>query len=384
MNTRRIIAFLLACMMILTLVPGVFAEEEHTHEWVETVMKKADCEHTGVLKKECECGEVIYELIDLAHEKEERIVEATCTVEASIEVVCILCEKVLETKVIDDENNVPLGHDLVVDKDHEDYKGETCTEGGVAPMKCTRCDYTETQTPSAHGHKWSEDGVHTDAHCDHGAGLEYICTVCGDTKVEEYTEGDKVEEAIGHEFEEEVIAPTCEDEGYTLVTCKNCDYEEKKDTVPADPTAHSSVLDVMLKAPTCTVSGTGKYKCELCEADLGYKVIPAGHTWTEVEGTKTPATCGKDGKVDVICSVCGESEEQVLPALSDKHNFVETATDATCTEPSMIGMICTNCGAVDGELTKVEGGKPLGHDLVVDKDHEDYKGETCTEGGVAP
>ena len=72
MNTRRIIAFLLACMMILTLVPGVFAEEEHTHEWVETVMKKADCEHTGVLKKECECGEVIYELIDLAHKKEER------------------------------------------------------------------------------------------------------------------------------------------------------------------------------------------------------------------------------------------------------------------------------------------------------------------------
>ncbi len=382
MNSKRFIAIILACMMIFTLVPAVHAEE-HVHEWVETVVKKADCENKGIVKKTCECGEEVYEQTDYGHVLKDVLVEATCTESASINSVCEICEEVIKTKAVEGEDNKPLGHNLVLDTSNEDYKAQSCTDAGVGTYYCSRCDYTVSKSEAALGHKWSEEGEEVEAGCEHGAGVKYICeNGCGEVKMDEFTD-DRKEDALGHELEEEVIAPTCTEKGYTLVVCTRCDYEETKDEVAVDTDGHSAVLVDTLKEATCTESGTGKYECELCGADLGYKAIAPAHKWAEIEGTRANATCGEDGKVKVYCTVdgCDAEEEQTLPATGE-HSYETYFEDATCTEPAKAGKACTVCGKADGELSAVEGSTSLGHDLVLDTSDEDYKAPTCTEDGI--
>ena len=54
MNCKRIIAVVLSCMMLFTLVPFAYAEE-HEHDWVITIMREATCEDRGIVKKTCDC-----------------------------------------------------------------------------------------------------------------------------------------------------------------------------------------------------------------------------------------------------------------------------------------------------------------------------------------
>ena len=382
MNSKRFVAVILACMMIITLIPAVHAEE-HVHEWCETVIKVADCEEKGIVKKTCECGEEIYEQTDYGHVLKDVLVEATCTESASINSVCELCEEVIKTKAVVGEDNKPLGHDLVLDTSNEDYKAQSCTDAGVGTYVCSRCDYTVSKSEAALGHKWTEEGELVDAGCEHGAGIKYTCeNGCGEVKIDEFTD-DRKEEALGHELEEEVIAPTCSEKGYTLVTCTRCGKEEKKNETPINKNAHSAVLVETLKEATCTEAGTGKFECGLCGEDLGYKAISPAHKWAETEGTRVEATCGDDGKVKVYCTVdgCDAEEEQVLPA-TGKHSYETYFEDATCTEPAKAGKACTVCGTADGKLSAVEGSVALGHDLVLDASDEDNKAATCTEDGI--
>ena len=54
--------------------------------------------------------------------------------------------------------------------------------------------------------------------------------------------------------------------------------------------------------------------------DIYHKFIGVGdHTWSEWE-VKTEATCGKKGLRSHICTVCGEEEEEIIPA-TGSHNF---------------------------------------------------------------
>ena len=69
------------------------------------------------------------------------------------------------------------------------------------------------------------------------------------------------------------------------------------------------------------------------------------HNWGEWQ-TVTPATCTIVGSQKRTCSLCNTSETQNVPVL--EHNY----SDATCTEPQT----CTRCGATTGTA--------LGHNLV--------------------
>ena len=148
--------------------------------------------------------------------------------------------------------------------------------------------------------------------------------------------------------------------------------------MPVDETAHVEKLEKVLKAATCTTTGIGKYVCELCEKNLGYKTIPADHVWDDGE-VKDEATCGKDGEKLYTCTICDETKTEKIPATGE-HNMVEDMIDATCTEPAKVGEKCTVCGAV-GEAEAVEGSKALGHNLVLDEENENYVAATCEEGG---
>lgn len=98
---------------------------------------------------------------------------------------------------------------------------------------------------------------------------------------------------------------------------------------------HDDAISV-IKDNTCTEPGLAVQKCSCCGLEGDTVVIPAGHDWEEVEGTKKEATCTEDGSVEMKCALCSETKTEVLP----KGHL--PGIDATCTQPQ----ICKRCGTV--------------------------------------
>ena len=93
----------------------------------------------------------------------------------------------------------------------------------------------------------------------------------------------------------------------------------------------------------------------------GYKVSSKGaclHTGYGTTKNTVPATCGADGRIDTICSNCGDViATEVIPA-TGAHTFVFTKNVApSCTEAGYDLYTCRDCGA-----TEQRNAKPaLGH-----------------------
>jgi len=356
------------------------------HDWQEVSRVEATCSKDGKAEYVCAvCEETKEETLKATGEhtpaEDEKVFEATCTEPERIANYCSVCGEILgQAEAV--EGSKPLGHDMVLDTANENYKAATCTEGGLDTLKCSRCDVTEEKATEALGHSCN-DGAHVEADCDHASGVKYTCTVCGETMVEAYPDG-VGEPALGHkEALMADVAPTCKDTGLTGgVYCTVCGETLVEPTeVPVDLNAHVKKLSKTLKEATCTTTGIGKYVCELCGADMGYKTIAAQHDWQEV--SRVEATCGKDGKAEYVCAACKETKEEILKA-TGKHTPAgeETIVEATCTEPQKIANYCSVCGEIIGEAEIVDGSEPLGHDLVLDTTNENYKAATCTEGGL--
>ena len=100
-----------------------------------------------------------------------------------------------------------------------------------------------------------------------------------------------------------------------------------------------------------------------------FNLASKGHSYEE---TVEEATCTEAGLITNICSACGDTVIEVIPAKG--HAYRATAfTNATCTEDGHTVLTCTNCGDV------VEGVIPApGHTEVIDEAVE----ATCTEAGL--
>ena len=286
----------------------------------------------------CNCGEELSrETIVLPAVKHNygegpvQIVDATCTTPIIETYVCVDCGYVLE-KV-----GEALGHDYI----NHDAKAPTCTEiGWDAYETCSRCDYSTYVELPALGHSYEETVVAPT--CIDKGYTYYTCATCGDTYIDENSYVDADPEAHNHGVTKEYLAPTCVDDGHTAeIACFYCgDVLAVATVIPADPNAHK-LNSFEAQDPTCTEDGWYAYEaCELC----GYStivLIPAlGHEWVD-------PTCTEDG----YCSICGEAGEAALG-----HDWV----DATCTEDGY----CSVCGEA--------GEAALGHEWV---------DPTCTEDG---
>ena len=315
------------------------------------------------------------------HDFKDVVVDATCLKNAEAGPVCTVCGA--KGEGYGEVEDTALGHNLVLDKNNENYKAATCEEDGLNTMKCTRCDYTEEQVVKASGkHAWDK-GTNVEADCTHASGAKYTCTKCGATKFEAYPDGIG-EAAKGHTPEViPAVAATCKTTGLTEGSkCSVCgEILVKQEETPIDESKHVEAVATTLKEATCTTTGIARMECSLCHKNLGYKVLKAEHKW--VETSNVPATCGKDGKITLKCSVCQETSEKVLPATGE-HTFTAEnvkAVDATCTENAKVIELCTVCGA-EGKTTEVEN-TVLGHDYKLDEKNEHYKPATCEEDGLA-
>lgn len=133
------------------------------------------------------------------------------------------------------------------------------------------------------------------------------CKLCGVI----YEMGDSIP-ALGHDFVETVIVPTCTAVGYTEHLCNRCQHIEYSDTVAANGHKADSVVFENMVAATCTVAGSydSVVYCSVCRVELSRDVVDvpaAGHKADSVviENIVRP-TLEAAGSYDsvIYCSVC--------------------------------------------------------------------------------
>ena len=114
----------------------------------------------------------------------------------------------------------------------------------------------------------------------------------------------------------EVVEPTCETAGYSVVTCADCGYQYKFDEVPA--LGHDEFTDKAVAA-TCTETGlTEGKRCARCGKVLVEQTVVAalGHDEVVLEATD-PTIFGEGLTEGKKCARCGATlvEQETVAAL---------------------------------------------------------------------
>ena len=239
-------------------------------------------------------------------------------------------------------------------------------------------------------HNEGNDILYTlDPTCTHkGYTGNTSCKLCGQI----YEMGDSIP-ALGHDFVNTVIAPTCTTDGYTEHLCSRCQHLEYSDTIAATGHKADSVEFENVVAATCTAAGSrdSVVYCSVCQIELSREevVIPAtGHeAGAAVAENLKAATCTEAGSVDsvVYCTVCKEELSRktvVIDATGHKAGaaVAENLKAATCTEAGSVDSVvyCTACKEELSRKTVVI--EPTGHKAGAAV-AENLKEATCTAAG---
>ena len=95
------------------------------------------------------------------------------------------------------------------------------------------------------------------ARCSRTNSMYLYCEECGEILEEK-------EEYKDHDYECVVVDPTCTERGYTIKTCKNCNYVYKTDYVSEKGHNIEYIID---KAASLTTSGMKHKKCKDCDLE---------------------------------------------------------------------------------------------------------------------
>ena len=235
-----------------------------------------------------------------------------------------------------------IDHVYYVKEEHE----ATCTSDGTRKYVCISCGDSYIQTyENALGHDYEEELICEN--CNEGAYYKYTCERCGDSYTSEpFSLG-------GHRLSKTVVEPTCIERGYTIYECTICGYSTRDNYTL--PQGHD-IISITYE-PTCENDGYTHYECTKCgfysDEDI---VSKTGH---DFEMTKKEVTCNSDGYDLYVCTRCGyEYKENVVEATG--HVFEETTIDVTCESDGKTIHRCKICGyEYETDLVKSEGHKYL-------------------------
>lgn len=180
-----------------------------------------------------------------------------------------------------------------------------------------------------------DTGVDVAANCQHGAGKEYTCTVCGYKKIEETSSV-----LGGHTLTGLIqdVAPTCTEEGKGHKECTVCSAKVEADTaIPA--LGHSYKIEVNTPA-TCAAGGERTLTCTRCGVVTTEAIPMVQHNY--VVKSHEAATC-ENSSYDVMeCSVCKDTYKEYLGAASIDHSWTESYDKAS----GILTLTCSVCGTV--------------------------------------
>lgn len=244
----------------------------------------------------------------------------------------------------------------------------------MTEYRCLNCNEVRLETESAVGHTAGSEATCTEPK---------LCTVCGAV----------LANAKGHNMEQQIVAPTCTEIGYTEVSCKDCGLSYK--TEYSNTLGHNYNKEVT--PPTCLEQGYTTYTCANCgDSYVSDYTDATGHSWSEGKNVVN-ATCGDEGMIEYRCANCEavrlENEEAVghtpgkaatcteaqictdcgaVLKQATGHNMQAEVTSATCLEMGYTEYACANCDV----SYKTEYTKPLGHNY-----QAEVTQPTCLEKG---
>lgn len=194
--------------------------------------------------------------------------------------------------------------------------------------------YSKVVSATALSHSYGAPVTLVNATCKSGGSQSYTCTYCGYS----YTQ---VTPAVPHSYVQNVVAPTCGADGYTLNVCLYCKDTFKSNITPATGN-HTYSRAVTLTPATCTSNGTQAQTCTVCGKIVTTVINATGHSLDDGTVTKE-ATCTENGTLTKKCknALCNYSETSVIPALG--HDIKSTVVAPTCTEPGYTINECTRC-----------------------------------------
>ena len=211
------------------------------HEY-KTYSVAATCTSPGYTVRECAaCGDRHIEDITpaLAHNYKVKTTPATCEGGGKTVHLCEGCGSSFVTDYTD-----PLGHSW---DEGTEITGATCTGESVMEYRCVRCGYHRLEGGDASGHVPGAPATCT---------TPQLCEECGAV----------LENALGHDYQEEVTAPTCEGMGHTTYTCSRCG--DSYDGAYTDPTGHTPGDWIVDKEPTTDSEGSRHKECTSCGETL--------------------------------------------------------------------------------------------------------------------
>lgn len=211
------------------------------HEFSTTVVP-ATCTSPGYTLRECAvCGErhITDITAALPHNYVVKTTPSTCEGGGKTIHICEGCGSSFVTDYTD-----PLGHSW---DEGTEVTGSTCTGEGLIEYRCVRCGYHRLEGDAAAGHVPGEAATCT---------TPQLCTKCGAVIVN----------ALGHDYQKEVTAPTCTEMGYTTYTCSRCGDTYKGDYT--DAAGHKPGDWIIDQEPTTDSEGSKHKECEVCGEKL--------------------------------------------------------------------------------------------------------------------
>ena len=180
-----------------------------------------------------------------------------------------------------------------------------------------------------------------------------------------------------HDYQAEVTAPTCTEQGYTTYTCPEDGDSYVGNYVPALGHAPAEAVRENESAATCVLAGSydSVVYCSRCGEELSREKVTVdatGHSpAAAVRENESAATCVSAGSYDsvVYCAECGEElsrEEVTVEASGHAWDEGTVKAEATCAQAGEVVYTCTLCGE-----TRTES--------VPKKEHTPGGGPTCTE-----
>ncbi len=313
---------------------------EHTYDDYKTTVP-ATCTEPGLAESVCtHCGATETRVLNpLNHPKtvrEDR--PATCTEDAGIFYVCVLCDEVFDSEIV---AGSALGHDW--GEWTEKVTGD-CVTDTVMEHVCERCGIDETETITAPGHDWSDWYENFAPTCTDKGENGRFCYTCFEEETEEV-------DATGHDMQEVTIEPTCVEGGRIETVCTVCGEVDASLTIELDPTGNHTWGNYIVKDATCAVEGVSERFCTVCNCvdedtrqttpmdDTKHAYDAEGKDWIVViEGD-----CVTDGLKERVCPDCQEKETMAIVA-PGQHSYKEVTTAATHNQTGKVENVCSVCG----------------------------------------
>jgi len=236
----------------------------------------------------------------------------------------------------------------------------TCTSAGIETATCSVCKHSVTRELSKLSHTVVIDPAVAPS-CDQIGWTEGShCSICGTTIVAQ-----QQLEALSHDYVAVITPPSCESDGYTTYTCKNCPISYADDYIFA--TGHDYIATIT--AATCTSAGYTTYTCKDCNLSYADNTVdPLGHDYVAIV---TPPSCTEQGYTTYTCLGCSESYTDRYTSPVD-HDYIAEVTAPTCSSIGFTTYTCSQCN----ESYQTDYVPALSHDYVAV-----VTAPTCTEQG---